>query len=138
MKVIVQRFAEYRYKTIQTSTNTVIKKQKPAMAAADQVPHPRAIAFEMAATMEMGEPHEDDAMKYMVRLTALDGGPVILCLSMGTTVGQINARLDDAYGVGAVYIAMTDGAEIGAGWRPIDVDGLGVEMVVMTRDIVED
>ena len=96
-------------------------------------PNPRAMAFRMAAVMERGEPSEDEVDKYMLEFTALDGGPILVCLSTATTVGTINARLIQEFGPGP-FLGQVNGrgtvVEIGPGWRPIDLHTLDVKMAL--------
>ena len=98
----------------------------------------RELAFFMAMIMERGEPHEAYAAKYMVRVTALDGGPLILSLSMATTVTDLNIRLAEEFGAGVVHLGQVNAqgavVDIGPGFRPIDVDDLEVEMALAVRE----
>ena len=107
-----------------------------------QVPHQRAVAFYMASIMERGEPDEDEEPKYLVRVTAMDGGPLVLCLSMATTIGDLNQRLADEYGVNVIYLGQVDDqgqvADVGAWWRPLDLYTLEVRMGLAVRHPLED
>ena len=101
------------------------------MAAQNQVPNPRALAFFMATVMERGEPSEEETWKDMFQVTALDGGPLLVCWAATTTIGDINNRLVQEFGPGP-YLGQVNGqgrvVEVAAGWRPINLHNLDVRM----------
>ena len=100
-------------------------------AAQTPVPHPRALAIYMAEVMERGERSEDEVQKDMWQVTALDGGPILVCLATTTTVGTVNARLAEEFGPGP-YLGQVNGrgvvVEVAPGWRPVDLHTLDVRM----------
>ena len=57
---------------------------------------------------------------------------------METTIGDLNLRLAEEYGVNVVYVGQVNDqghvANVGAAWRPIDLDTLEVRMGLAVRE----